>query len=61
MFKYDQSILFAKSLIKLSLLPQSPPLWNGCLFEWKPPLGGLNLNGQIKLLASLKLLPTELI
>ena len=57
-FKYDQSILLTSSLMRSSLLPQSPPLWIGCLLEWNPPLGGVNLKGHKKLLASLKLAPT---
>ena len=54
----DHNILFTSSLMRSSLFPQSPPLWMGCLLEWNPPLGGLSLKGQRKLLASLKLAPT---
>ena len=44
--------------MKVSRFPQSPLLWNGCLFWLNPPLGPLSLKVQRKLLASLKCGPT---
>lgn len=44
--------------MKVSLFPQSPRLWNGCLLFANPPLGALSLNGHKKLLAILKYGPT---
>jgi hypothetical protein len=44
-----------------SLLPQSPPVWKGCLLLLYPPLGLFNLKGHKKLLAYLKLGPQVII
>lgn len=39
----NHSMLWAKSLINYSRFPQSPPVWNGCLFDLYPPLGQFSL------------------